>query len=312
MRYGGPGSAGKHLTVSEANALTGAGLWIVALAEGTERGLSGGARIGDAWARSAHDHFVQCGMPPSRPIYFAVDWDVQAAEWPNVRQALAAAGAVLGAGRVGIYGGLNAVSWAARDGVAAWFFQTYAWSRGQWSPRAHVRQYRNNVSLVGGTVDLDTAMVSDYGQWTVKGLPPGEGMNGMDENQEKTVLDAAYSTLHCYGVDGQPATALHVWTAYVNQSLSAIDQQLVNLAKASGGQGGDGTDIGSLVAEIRALAEQVRDAPLIDAVAVAQAIAANPEISRTLAAQVAAQLSTIQGSITLSGSLSGGIRPPSE
>ena len=311
-RYGGPGSAGKHLTRDEAMELTGHGLSIVAGAEGAADGLLGGYRAGRSWAQSAHDHYLGCGMPPSRPIYLAVDFDVQPAQWPSVRQALAGAGEVLGPGRVGVYGGLNAVSWAARDGVASWFWQTYAWSGGKWFDRTHIRQYRNHVSLVGGTVDLDAAMVSDYGQWTVGSLPPNTGGEDMSPEEEKTLLDAAFSVLHCYGPDSQPATALHVWTAQTNDRLTGIDQRLANLEAGHDGDGQGDTAAADLLAQVHDLLTQVRDTPLIDPVAVAAAIAARPEIASTLAGMVARQLAEIRGSITLSGGFSGGIVPPPE
>jgi Domain of unknown function (DUF1906) len=306
-RYGGPGTAGKHLTLSEAKELSAHGLSVFALAEGTSDGLLGGARVGAAWAQSAHAHFLQCGMPATRPIYFACDFNVTAAQWPSVRQALVAAGSVLGPDRVGIYGGLNAVTWAARDNVARWFFQTYAWSHDVWFERAHVRQYRNDVSLVGGSVDLCRAMVSDFGQWIIGGTPPVGNGGDMDSTQAEQLGRVDWTLNHCYDDNGQPALAHHVWTAGVNGKLSAIDQKLADLAERDGQAGTDVGGMAEVLTEVRALAQLVRDTPLVDAVAVAAAIAAKPEIAATIAAQVAQQLRTITGAITLTGSLSGGI-----
>jgi hypothetical protein len=72
---------------------------------------------------------------------------------------------VLGPGRVGVYGSYATVAHCAAAGTAAWFWQTYAWSGGRWHPAAHLQQYRNNVALAGGTVDLTRAVTTDYGQW---------------------------------------------------------------------------------------------------------------------------------------------------
>jgi hypothetical protein len=309
-RYGGPGAPPKHLTAPEAIDLSKAGMWIVANAEGTESGLLGGARVGRDWALSAHDHFLACGMPASRPIYLSVDFDVDSSQWPSVRQALAAAGNVLGPDRVGVYGGLNAVSWAARDGVARWFWQTVGWSDGQWFNRAHIRQTRNNVSLVGGTVDLDTAMVSDYGQWQVGRMPAGSNGGDMTPEEHDLLVNTHYTLMHAYNSEGQPADPFHVWTHSVNEALSAIDQRLVRLDAEMVRPGQDGTDVGGMLTEVRDALRALQNAPLIDAVAVAQAIAAQPEIAATIATQVARQLSVISGAITLTGSLSGGIQPP--
>jgi len=180
VRYGGPGSDGKQLHPVEARALTAAGLAIVANAEGSAAGLAGRS-VGVAWARSADEHFRSCGMPTDRPIYFSADFDVTAARWPGVAEALRGAASVIGPGRVGVYGSHDAVVWARRDRVAAWFWQTYAWSSHtvngksvvQWAPGNHLEQYRNGVTLAGATLDLDRALTVDYGQWPAPAIVAG-------------------------------------------------------------------------------------------------------------------------------------------
>lgn len=167
VRYGGAGSRDKWLTLEEANSLIGAGLAVVANVEGTATGLKGGYGVGQVWARNAHAHFTSCGMPPGRPIYFSVDWDVQSGEWYQVRDALHGAIDVLGLDRVGIYGGRHAIEWAQRDICARWFWQTYAWSGTptHWVPGVHIQQYRNGVRVADADCDLDRALTVDYGQW---------------------------------------------------------------------------------------------------------------------------------------------------
>lgn len=178
-RYGGPGSDGKQLDPAEARALSAAGVAIVANAEGATNGLLGGWSAGVSWARDAEAHFAACGMPPGRPIYLSVDFDVQSGQWAAVAQALRGAASVLGGvHRVGVYGGRRAIEWARRDGVAAWFWQTYAWSSGVWVPGNHIEQYRNGVALAGATLDLDRALRGDFGQWT----------NGEDEMEQTDPL----------------------------------------------------------------------------------------------------------------------------
>lgn len=165
VRYGGPGSYGKQLDAAECQALLAAGLSIVANAEGTANGLLGGRTAGMAWARSAEEHFRALGMPADRPIYLSVDFDADGSDWPAIDAALRGAAEVIGAGRVGVYGGFDTIAHCAAAGTARWFWQTYAWSAGRWHDRAHLRQYDNHVPLAGGTVDLCKAMVDDYGQW---------------------------------------------------------------------------------------------------------------------------------------------------
>lgn len=166
-RYGGPGSIEKQLDPVEAQQLSAAGVAVVANAEGAADGLLGGFSAGASWARSAEARFAACGMPPGRPIYLSVDFDVTSGQWPAVANALRGAASVLGASRVGVYGGRRAIEWARRDGVAAWFWQTYAWSSGIWVPGNHIEQYRNGVALAGATLDLDRALATDFGQWMI-------------------------------------------------------------------------------------------------------------------------------------------------
>lgn len=165
VRYGGPGGSWKHIDAAEASALIKAGLSIVANAEGAADGLLGGRSAGIDWARQADAHFRALGMPADRPIYLSVDFDVTSGQWPVVADALRGAASVIGAGRVGVYGGRRAIEWARRDRVAAWYWQTYAWSGGVWVPGNHLEQYRNHVALAGGTVDLCRAKTAAYGQW---------------------------------------------------------------------------------------------------------------------------------------------------
>jgi Domain of unknown function (DUF1906) len=166
MRYVGPGTDDKHLHADERDQIWAAGLDIVLLAEGAENSALGGLPTGVAHANSAATAAAFLGAPDSLPIYFAVDFDVTVAQWPAVASYFRGAGSVIGNDRVGIYGGVRAMQWAARDGVAAWFFQTYAWSAGAWFAGNHVEQYHNGVQMAGGEVDLCRAVQAQYGQWT--------------------------------------------------------------------------------------------------------------------------------------------------
>jgi len=191
-RYGGPGSSSKHLTPNEAWGLSASGISVVANAEGSADGLLGGWNAGVSWASSAQNHFLSCGMPTGRPIYLSVDFNVTSAQWPAVAQSLRGAASVLGASRVGVYGGRRAIEWARRDGVASWFWQTYAWSSGVWVPGNHIEQYQNQVSMAGGILDLDRAHPSDYGQWKVGGDDLNERELRIISNSYQVLYEEAY------------------------------------------------------------------------------------------------------------------------
>lgn len=170
VRYGGAGGAWKHLGSAEADDLRRAGLHLVANVEGSADGMLGGWSTGKSWASAADAHFRSVGMPADRPIYLSVDFNVTSSQWPKVADALRGAASVIGARRVGIYGSYDAVRWAARDGGAAWFWQTYAWSRNksgntQWFGSNHIEQYHNGVTVAGVDVDLCRSRKADFGQW---------------------------------------------------------------------------------------------------------------------------------------------------
>lgn len=190
-RYGGPGSDGKQLDAAEAAALNAHGVSIVANAEGAADGMLRGWDAGVLWAKDAEAHFRACGMPAGRPIYFSADFDVQAgAQWAAVASALKGAASVIGLGRVGIYGGRWPIQWARSNGVAKWFWQTYAWSNGVWVPGNHIEQYKNRVTIGGtGSVDLNRAHGSDYGQWVVGGTD-------MFEERDRRIISNAYQVLY--------------------------------------------------------------------------------------------------------------------
>jgi hypothetical protein len=165
MRYVGPGLAAKHLTAAERDRIWAAGLGVVLLAEGAADSALGGFNTGLAHGEAARAAAEALGAPSSAPIYFAVDFQVTATQWPLVAAYLRGCASRVGAARVGVYGSYSCMAWAARDKVAAWFFQTYAWSGGNWWPGNHVEQYHNGVALAGGDVDLCRAKQTNYGQW---------------------------------------------------------------------------------------------------------------------------------------------------
>lgn len=182
-RYIGPGS-GKLMSAAESAAIIGAGLSIVFLAEGFERdALLGYAKGVEHAQQCAYD--IRTGhWPRDRPVYFAVDFDMQVAHRPAVRAYLAGCVSVLGLDRVGIYGGIKATEWAINNRYAAWAFQTYAWSGGVLGDHTDIYQYRNNVSFAGGTVDLCRSFTTDWGQWpigvqTIGSAPPPPNPNNV-------------------------------------------------------------------------------------------------------------------------------------
>lgn len=165
VRYVGAGTADKHLSPSEAKLLTAAGIDIVCVCEGAEDDIFQGRTVGRNHARSADAQAKACGMPPTRPIYFAFDRDPTASRLNASIPYFLGVADILGMARVGIYGGFWAIDWAKFQRHATWYWQTYAWSYGKKHSANHLYQYRNGVPFDGGRVDLNQSMKPDFGQW---------------------------------------------------------------------------------------------------------------------------------------------------
>lgn len=164
MSYTGPGF-GKFFTGSEIRAFQSLGISVVMLAERFPDSALSGYAEGVSQAQEADSMSFTWGLPADRPIYFAVDFDMQVADRPAIKSFLDGCAAVIGRNRVGVYGGIRCTEWAAQNRYASWFFQTYAWSGTDLGPAANVYQYRNNQILGGANVDLDRGLTVDFGQW---------------------------------------------------------------------------------------------------------------------------------------------------
>lgn len=146
LRYLG-GSTGKQLTSDEAAKLHAAGLAIGLVYESTADRAAAGRAAGVHDASSALIAANALGYPAACPIFFAVDFDAAPAQVAGYFDGV---DSVLGA-RAGIYGGY-AVTTA---GLAAYRWQTKAWSGGKVDPDAHlVQQLAMSHPIIG--CDEDT------------------------------------------------------------------------------------------------------------------------------------------------------------
>lgn len=164
----------KNLTPDEARLLPAAGIGIVSLFETTaNRALSGrpGGHDDSVSGRAQHRPL---GLSDDRPLYFTVDWDMQASQEPAVFDYFRGAHDGAPASPLGVYGGLRACESLLGAGLVDFVFQTYAWSGGLWAATTHLRQVHNGANWDGFTVDLDEAHAADYGQWGAAN-PPAPG-----------------------------------------------------------------------------------------------------------------------------------------
>ncbi len=258
-------NASKNLSRAEAGALAADGISVGVVWESTaDRPLSGRTAGADD-ARDALAQARACGMPAGRPIYFAADFDVTESQQAAVNAYLDGAGSVIGKAWVGVYGGYYAVKRALDGGHAAWGWQTFAWSGGQWDNRAVLRQGKQ--ATIGGVgVDLDTALAYDYGQWTPGRLPdiPEEdvALTAEDKTWIKETIDAsvrsAVNTLSFDAVvmsDQAPAPLTDA--ANPNWTVATYLKQLYLRVLEAKDAAGTGTDLQALV-DLRTSVEALR------------------------------------------------------
>ena len=157
---------GKVIQPSELDYLTANGIAVVLNWEFDARDAMGGYTSGVEHAKEALRQAESLGCPDDRPIYFSVDFDMQPDEIDVVGSYFDGVQSVLPRSRVGCYGSAYTVATAHDCGWADWFWQTYAWSYGEWTP-AHIRQFSNGVMVAGGEVDLNYGMYDDIGAWGV-------------------------------------------------------------------------------------------------------------------------------------------------
>jgi hypothetical protein len=155
----------KNLTKAEADALRAAGVDIAVVWEDSGDDARNGYNEGVWQAQSAEEQALADGMPSSRPIYFAVDYDAPVSDQPALDAYFDGVASVIGRARTGAYAGYGPLKRLFDAGKIAWGWQTSAWSNGNWDARAQLRQVAYNVFVDGANCDVDDAMAADFGQW---------------------------------------------------------------------------------------------------------------------------------------------------
>lgn len=256
-RYLSHDTTGKNLDPGEATSLSNAGIWLVVVWETTFDRALGGYADGVADAKAAASQAAACGMPGDRPIYFAVDFDAAPGDQAAINAYLDGADSVLGSDsagrkRTGIYGGYGPVKRALDGNHAGWGWQTYAWSGGQWDPRAQLQQYSNDHTINGVGLDYDRPTKTDYGQWKVgvspdvtppstqeDELPNGMLLNGSQSITPISIKRGAYKQIGFMaddGLQGLPIALVRVavhdasgWHATTGVKISStIGQTIIN------------------------------------------------------------------------------------
>lgn len=135
-----------------------AGLATVCVWETTATRALAGYAAGQADARSAFSQERALGVPASKPIYFAVDFNETPGQAGAVASYFRGVDSVLGVSRVGGYGGYWTVDRLFNAGLIRLGWQTSAWSGGRWDPRAQLQQFSYYNAY-----DWDRAVSPTYG-----------------------------------------------------------------------------------------------------------------------------------------------------
>lgn len=169
-RYLSHDTTGKTIRAPEVADLHGHGIGIALVWEDGASDALGGHARGVSDGREALAQANALGFPSHLPIYFAVDFDASAAQQAAIDAYLRGAASIVGAGRVGVYGGYYVVKRCFENGTAAFGWQTLAWSGGRILPAAHL--YQNGAQDFGNGADINEARQSEYGAWFPGATPP--------------------------------------------------------------------------------------------------------------------------------------------
>src|SRR5215208_4820788 len=168
----------RGITPAELRELTAGGIDVAVVYESTENRASEGRDAGRADAARSQTTLTEAGLPKGMPIYFAVDFDASEDDQAAIDEYLRGAAEVIGANRIGVYGGYFVCKRCRDNGTARWLWQTYAWSGGNVLDGIHLYQYNNFGQNINGTdVDLTRALQENYGQASRVGRDWPEGMD---------------------------------------------------------------------------------------------------------------------------------------
>jgi hypothetical protein len=147
------------------------GIGMALVFEATAGNWRGGAVWGKTDGRIARDHANAIEFPADRPIYMAIDQDVvSSGEFATMIEYLRGAGRSLGGpDATGVYGEADVINRARDAGVAAWFWQTAAWSRGVHAEGCHLYQRVGTVTVGEVGCDVNDILARDWGQHNARG-----------------------------------------------------------------------------------------------------------------------------------------------
>lgn len=146
----------------------------------------------------AFNYAKAVGQPAGTAIYFAVDFDVSDSQIPIIQAYFRGIKETLQLYKIGVYGSYLVIN-SMKDQVD-YYWQTYAWSRGERASFIHMHQYENNVTVAGVNIDRNE-IFKEPGHWTAENKPnevPASYYVNADTGAYVTAMDAKSAT-NCKG-----------------------------------------------------------------------------------------------------------------
>jgi hypothetical protein len=221
VRYIGFPDRRKCATSGELADFTANGRGMAVVFEDSAAEWRGGRAAGSRDGIKARNHATAIGFPRTRPIYFAVDQDVvSSGEFGVMLDYLRGAGDALGgASQVGVYGEADVIDRARDAGVACYFWQTVAWSRGR-RTTAHLFQHVGAVTVGRISCDFNDVLADDWGQHNYQHLQEDD-VAFTDDITVAAPGDRNYSETH---TAAQILGDTYYWSSDTHRMVAALTE----------------------------------------------------------------------------------------
>lgn len=285
VRYTSPDTTnnpGKLVEQSEIDSFRAAGIEICLVWETSQTRATQGFSAGVEDAKKAEAVRKARGLS-TMPLYFVAQ-DAGDVTGPQCVQYFKGVASVLGLARIGGYGGFAVIKYLFDRKLITYGWQTYAWSGGQWDPRAQLQQYHNGVKVAGQTVDLCRAMQADFGQFTPGGSTPVVEEDTLSDAQVQTIVDAINTQTgkisdlvwhHSEFTPKPDATGKMVYSESAAAQFGTVQNQIAGLGSQIAGLM---TAIQTVAAGLTELKEQVASISASTPVSPADALAAVTQV----------------------------------
>lgn len=179
FRYFGFSDRRKCTTAAELADFTAHERGMAAVFEDAAGNWRGGAAQGRRDGGIARGFADRIGFPGDRPIYAAVDQDVvTSSDFSAMLNYVGAFRDVVDVG--GVYGESDVIDRCRDEGMATYFWQTAAWSRGR-KTACNAFQYVGSVSVGGVTCDTNQLNALDWGQHNLEDIVTPQDIDAIAE-----------------------------------------------------------------------------------------------------------------------------------